>query len=37
MKIVVFGASRGVGLQVVEQALPAGHTITASESDGVPG
>jgi putative NADH-flavin reductase len=29
MKIVVFGASRGVGLQVVEQALPAGHTITA--------
>jgi len=29
MKIVVFGASRGVGLQVVEQALQAGHTITA--------
>jgi putative NADH-flavin reductase len=29
MKIVVFGASRGVGLKVVEQALEAGHTITA--------
>ena len=29
MKIVVFGASRGVGLRVVEQALEAGHTVTA--------
>jgi putative NADH-flavin reductase len=29
MKIVVFGASRGVGLQVVEQALKAGHAVTA--------
>jgi len=29
MKIVVFGASRGVGLQVVKQALDAGYTVTA--------
>ncbi|MBI5951248.1 MAG: SDR family oxidoreductase [Chloroflexi bacterium] len=29
MKIIVFGASRGVGLKVVEQALDAGHTATA--------
>src|SRR5574338_1366123 len=29
MKIIVFGASRGVGLKVVEQALQAGHTVTA--------
>lgn len=29
MKIVVFGASRGVGLKVVEQALAAGHVVTA--------
>jgi putative NADH-flavin reductase len=29
MKIVVFGASRGVGLNVVEQALQAGHHVTA--------
>jgi putative NADH-flavin reductase len=29
MKIVVFGASRGVGLKVGEQALQAGHTVTA--------
>jgi putative NADH-flavin reductase len=29
MKIVVFGASRGVGLDVVKQALEAGHTVTA--------
>jgi putative NADH-flavin reductase len=29
MKIVVFGASRGVGLQVVRQALEAGHSVTA--------
>jgi putative NADH-flavin reductase len=29
MKIVVFGASRGVGFKVVEQALLAGHTVTA--------
>lgn len=29
MKIVVFGASRGVGLQVVKQALEAGHLVTA--------
>ena len=29
MKIVVFGASRGVGLKVVEQALETGHIVTA--------
>ena len=29
MKIVVFGASRGVGMKVVEQALQAGHSVTA--------
>jgi putative NADH-flavin reductase len=29
MKIVVFGASRGVGINVVEQALQAGHNVTA--------
>lgn len=29
MKIVAFGASRGVGLQVVKQALEAGHHVTA--------
>ena len=29
MKIIIFGASRGVGLKVVEQALEAGHTVTA--------
>lgn len=29
MKIVVFGASRGVGLKVVEQAFQAGHSVTA--------
>jgi putative NADH-flavin reductase len=29
MKIIVFGASRGVGLKVVEQALEAGHVVTA--------
>ena len=29
MKIVVFGASRGTGLKVVEQALEAGHNVTA--------
>ena len=29
MKIVVFGASRGVGLKDVEQALQAGHMVTA--------
>ena len=29
MKIVVFGASRGVGSKVVEQALEAGHIVTA--------
>jgi putative NADH-flavin reductase len=29
MKIVVFGASRGVGLHVVKQASEAGHLVTA--------
>jgi putative NADH-flavin reductase len=29
MNIVVFGASRGVGSKVVEQALEAGHVVTA--------
>jgi len=29
VNIVVFGASRGVGFQVVEQALAAGHHVTA--------
>jgi putative NADH-flavin reductase len=29
MNLVVFGASRGVGLKVLEQALEAGHTVTA--------
>jgi putative NADH-flavin reductase len=28
MKFIVFGASRGVGLKVVEQALEAGHVVT---------
>jgi putative NADH-flavin reductase len=29
MKIVVFGASRGVGFEIVSQALEAGHRVTA--------
>lgn len=29
MKIIVFGASRGVGFQVVQQALEQGHEVTA--------
>src|SRR5689334_18551519 len=33
MKIVLFGASRGVGRQVLEQALQAGHTVTAFVRD----
>lgn len=33
MKIVVFGASRGVGLKVVEQALQTGHQVTAFVRD----
>ena len=29
MKLVVFGSTGGIGAQVVEQALAAGHTVTA--------
>ena len=29
MKIVVFGASGGTGVKIVEQALSAGHMVTA--------
>jgi putative NADH-flavin reductase len=29
MKVVIFGATGGVGRQLVEQALTAGHTVTA--------
>lgn len=29
MKLVIFGASRGVGINIVEQALQAGHVVTA--------
>ena len=29
MKIVIFGASRGIGLKVAEQALQQGHQVTA--------
>ena len=29
MKLVVFGSTGGIGTQVVEQALAAGHTVTA--------
>jgi putative NADH-flavin reductase len=29
MKLLIIGASRGIGLQFLEQALQAGHTITA--------
>src|ERR1051326_9463769 len=28
MRIIVFGASRGVGFKVIEQALDAGHIVT---------
>lgn len=33
MKLIVFGASRGVGRQVVEQALGAGHRVTGFVRD----
>jgi len=33
MKIVVFGASSGTGLKIVEQALKAGHEVTAFVRD----
>jgi putative NADH-flavin reductase len=29
MKLLIIGASRGIGLQLVEQALQAGHAVTA--------
>ncbi len=29
MKILIIGASRGIGLQLVQQALEGGHTVTA--------
>ena len=29
MKLVIFGSTGGIGSQVVEQALRAGHTVTA--------
>ena len=29
MRIIVFGASGGTGVKIVEQALAAGHAVTA--------
>lgn len=33
MKIIVFGGSKGVGQQIVQQALEKGHTVTAFARD----
>lgn len=33
MKIIVFGASGGTGVEIVQQALAAGHTVTAFVRD----
>lgn len=33
MNILIIGASRGIGLQLLEQALAQGHTVTALVRD----